>query len=269
MKALLIIIAILALLYLLLAFLVSPSSKKHKDLERIQGRYIAHRGLHDEKVPENSIASYLAAAENGLPIEIDLHLSKDGEVVVFHDGTLKRMCGSEKKINDLTLAEIKEFNLLDTEEKIPTLSECLQTVDGKVPLLIEFKMENNNTSTLCKAADKILSEYEGAYLIQSFYPQVVAWYKKHRKDVCRGQLACQFKKKSFSKWLSGNLLLNFMGRPHFVSYKHSDFKNPMLKFCIWLGAFPVGWTFRSKRELKENQKHFKTWIFENISPEKL
>lgn len=269
MQIFLIVVSILSIHYLLLTFLASPSSKPHKDLQIVAGKFIAHRGLHDENIPENSISSFFAAVENDLLIEIDLHLTKDGEVVVFHDETLKRMCGSEKRINDLTLEEIKKFRLLKTNEQIPKLTECLRAVDGKVPLLIEFKMERNNTKSLCEAADKILSEYNGDYLIQSFYPQVVRWYKKHRKDVCRGQLSCRFKKKGFAKWLSGNLLLNFMGRPHFISYKHSDSSNPMLKFCIWLGAFPIGWTFRSKKELKESQKHFKTWIFENIAPEKI
>ncbi len=266
MQIFLAIIASLALVYLIITFLVAPSSKKHSDLEKINKKFIAHRGLHDEKLPENSIASFLAAVDKKLPIEIDLHLSKDGEVIVFHDANLKRMCGTDVKIADLSLHEIKKFKLLETEESIPTLTECLDAVNGKVPLLIEFKMENNNTKELCSAANKILSEYKGVYLIQSFYPQILRWYKKHNKKICRGQLACVSKKKGFSKWLAGNLLLNFIGRPHFVSYRHSDANNPMFKFSVWLGAFPIGWTFQSKKALKQNKKYFNTWIFELFTP---
>lgn len=267
MQTLLIIAASISVLYLCIVFLVSPASKRHADLEKVRGKYIAHRGLHNEEIPENSISSFLASCEKNFPIEIDLHLTKDGNVVVFHDSSLKRMCGSEKKINDLTLKEIKEFHLLQSSETIPTLSECLDAVAGKVPLLIEFKMERNNTKALCKAADEILSHYQGDYLIQSFYPQVVRWYKKHRKNVCRGQLSCRFRKKGIAKWLLSNLLLNFIGRPHFVSYKHQDASQPMFKFCVWLGAFPIGWTYQTKKELKQNQTFFKTWIFENLTPE--
>ena len=259
-------LGVLCLLYLILVFLTSPAAKKHKDLDLIKEKYIAHRGLHDEKIPENSLESFRAAVKQGFPIEIDLHLTKDGKVVVFHDGTLKRMCGEDVCITDLTLREIKKFRLAGTDEQIPTLTECLDTVKGKVPLLIEFKMEQGNTNALCKAANEILKHYKGDSLVQSFYPQVVRWYKLHRKDVCRGQLACQFKKKGFTKWLSGNLLLNFMGRPHFVSYKHSDARSPMLKFAVWQGAFPVGWTYRSKVELDADKKYFKTWIFESFDP---
>lgn len=268
MTILFITIATLCVLYLLLIYLSSPAIKSHKDLELIKDKFIAHRGLHDETIPENSLASFKAAAKQGFPIEIDIHLTKDGKVVVFHDETLKRMCGEDVCIADLTLREIKKYKLADSSEGIPTLTECLDTVKGKVPLLIEFKMERGNTDALCKAANEILLHYKGDYLIQSFYPQVVHWYKSHRKDVCRGQLACVFRKKGFMKWLSGNLLLNLMGRPHFVSYKHTDHKNPMLKFVVWQGAYPIGWTFRSKEDLEADEKHFKTWIFENFDPKK-
>ena len=268
MKILFLVFGILSIFYLLIVFLSAPSSKKHADLEKIKGKYIAHRGLHNETIPENSIAAFQAAVENDYPIEIDLHLTKDGKVVVFHDGTLKRMCGVDGKIVDMTLDELKKFHLLDSEESIPTLEECLACVQGKTPLLIEFKMENGNTNALCTKADKILASYNGTYLVQSFYPQVVQWYKHHRKSVCRGQLACQFKKPNFFKWLSGNLLLNFMGRPHFVSYRHSDKNAIMLKFVVWLGAFPFGWTYQTSKDLKVNGASFKAWIFEHVTPNK-
>lgn len=256
-----------SILYLILIFLTSPSAKKHKAIEVIQNKYIAHRGLHDKTRPENSISAFEAAVKKGYPIEIDVHLTKDGKVVVFHDGTLKRMCGAQERIADLTLHQLKKYSLSDSNETIPTLSECLEAVNGKVPLLIEFKMENGNTKALCKAANQILSGYKGDYLIQSFFPQVVRWYKIHRKDVCRGQLSCNFKKKSIAKWLSANLLLNFMGRPHFISYRHSDASKLMLRFSKWQGGYPIGWTFQSKEDLEKNKKHFNTWIFEGFSPE--
>ncbi len=268
MKIVFLFLGIFALLYLILVYLAAPTSRKHPDLEKIKGKYVAHRGLHDENLPENSIAAFKAAVEQGYPIEIDLHLTCDGEVVVFHDKTLNRMCGCDGEVAKLTLDDLKSKRLKDSQETIPTLRECLEAVNGKVPLLIEYKMENGNTGALCKTADEILSKYQGSYLIQSFFPQVLAWYKKNRKNVCRGQLASHFRKQGFAKWLSGNLLLNFLGRPDFVSYKHSDKSNPMLKFVIWLGASPVGWTYRTKKELKTNGEAFKTWIFESLTPDK-
>ena len=101
----------ICVLYLLLIFLTSPSAKKHKDISKIEGKYIAHRGLHSETIPENSVESFRAAVKHNFPIEIDLHLTKDGKVVVFHDETLKRMCGEDVCIADLTLRELKKYRL--------------------------------------------------------------------------------------------------------------------------------------------------------------
>ena len=263
--AFLIILLLVIIAAVIYVFLIMPRAVEGADMDMLSCDF-AHRGLWSEKYPENSLAAFELAARAGYGIELDIQLSRDKKVVVFHDETLKRMCGEDVCIADLTLRELKKYRLSQTSETIPTLTECLDVVKGRVPLLIEFKMERGNTKELCKAANDILKHYKGEYLIQSFYPQVVRWYKIHRKDVCRGQLACKFRKKGFMKWLSGNLLLNFLGRPHFVSYKFSDHKNPMLKFVIWQGAYPVGWTYRSKDELCENRKYFKTWIFEGFDP---
>ncbi len=262
-------IGAVCLFYLLLVFLTSPSSKIHTDLEWIRGKMIAHRGLHNKEkgIPENSLPSFEAAADSGFPIEIDLHLTKDQQVVVFHDSECKRMCRFEGKIEEMTLDQIKALRLLDTENEIPTLAECLERVDGRVPLLIEFKVSGNNTKMLCTQAEKILSQYCGPYLIQSFHPQVLNWYRKNNKKICRGQLAADFKHDSFAKTMLGNMLLNFIGRPHFVSYKHSDCKNRMFRFAVWQGAFPVGWTFQNPDELRAHKTNFKCWIFEHFTPD--
>ena len=232
-------VVILGVGYLFLSF---PSVRRHKDIKLIEGRFIAHRGLHDltEGTPENSLSAFRQAVELGFPIEIDIHLTLDGEIVVFHDDTLDRMCGVPGRVEEKTLSELKALRLGNTNHEIPTLEECLKTVDGKVPLLIEFKCVSLKCAPLCKKADEILRGYSGSYLIQSFYPTVLRWYKKHRRDVCRGQLAESFKNASFEKKMSGNMLFNFLGRPDFVSYKHTDAKNISRRFVTNLGAYPVG-----------------------------
>ena len=185
--------------------------------------------------------------------------------MVFHDGTTGRMCGVNKKISEMTLSEIKELRLIGTDYTIPTLKECLEVVDGKVPLLIEFKYEGN-TNALCRKAQEILSEYKGLYFVQSFHPQILRWYKTHNKKVCRGQLSSSFKGDPFYKRLAGLLLYNFISRPDFVSYQHTDGDYMPRKIVSRLGAFPVGWTFSSKEETEQGKKHFKTFIFENYIP---
>lgn len=259
-------LGISSFLLLVLIFLCSPADRKHPDREILENSYIAHRGLHHLKngVPENSLSAFKKAIEKNLPIEIDLHLTKDGEVVVFHDDDGKRACGVEKKIEEMTLSEVKSLRLFGTDEQIPNLQECLDLVCGKVFLLIEFKVVDNNTKSLCEAANKILTEYKGKYFIQSFYPQILYWYKKNAPEVCRGQLSATFQKESLAKVILGKQLLNFIGRPDFISFKHQDNASLFFRFAVFLGGFPVGWTFQSKEELKKNKKRFRTFIFENL-----
>ena len=248
-------------------FLLFPSGRRHEDIAKV-GRYVAHRGFHDdgEVRPENSLAAAKAAVDEGFPIENDVHLSKDGVVMVFHDDTLNRMCGCDGKIEDMTYAELKKLKLARSEEKIPTLEEFLSLVDGKVPLLIEFKVVGGNTKALCEATDAILSAYTGTYLIQSFYPQVVRWYKKNRPAVARGQLSTHKVQKGFFGCLASNLLLNCLGRPDFISYNREYPKGIFLRLCRKLGAHLFGWTYRHPDEVPD--KAFDTYIFENFDPRK-
>lgn len=268
MTALIIIICIMIFVALFFLFLVFPAARKHGDLNTLCGLYIAHRGLHDKEkgIPENSLEAFESAAAMGFAIENDIHLTKDGEVVVFHDDNALRMCGVDRKISEMTLGEIKELRLLGTDRTIPTLKECLAVINGRVPLLIEFKRDGK-VSHLCSAADKILREYKGKYFVQSFYPQVLSWYKKHNKSVCRGQLSSAFRGDPFYKRLAGLLIFNALSRPDFVSYEYTDGDYLPRKLVTRLGAFPVGWTFRSKAETEKGRKFFKTFIFEDYIPE--
>lgn len=259
-------LVVLVLIVTLFLYLIFPAIRRHPDRKKLDGLYIAHRGLHDDENPENSLVAFELAVQKGYAIENDIHVTADGKVVVFHDGTLKRMCDAEGRIEDMTLAELKAYRLKDSAERIPTLEECLELVNGRVPLLIEFKCDDKSCDRLCKAADKILSEYKGDYFVQSFYPPAMKWYRKNRPSVCRGQLAYSGKDEGILKRIAGAMLCNYMSRPDFVAYRVEDAKNPFRRLCILLGAFPVGWTFRSKEQLKNLKKYFKTYIFENFIP---
>lgn len=254
---------------LIILFLIFPSVRRHEDRELMQGMLIAHRGFHNAEkgIPENSLPAFVEAVAHGYAIENDIHITADGEVVIFHDDTLKRMCSADIKIEDLTLKEIKQFQLLDTNEQIPTLKECLDLVDGRVPLLIEFKCDLKNYDRLCTAANEILSTYKGKYFVQSFFPGVPYWYKKNRKDIMRGQLSSTFGKKLSGLLLTG-FLLNFFARPDFVAFDYNHRNNICFRLQKLLGAFPVVWTLKSQQHLNKSRKIFKTYIFENFTPDK-
>ena len=214
-----VVLIVLLALFLGLLFLAAPAVRRHPDRRVIKGLYIAHRGLHDidKGTPENSLAAFAAAVARGYAIENDIHVTADGAVVVFHDNNLKRMCGVDVNIEESTLSELRKYTLLGTNEHIPTLKECLDLVDGRVPLLIEFKSQSfENSRKLCEAADEILKDYNGKYFIQSFYPPVLLWYRKNREEIWRGQLSTAFKGEHISKRLLGFLLFN-------KSFRHIDF----------------------------------------------
>lgn len=254
------------LLTALFFFLIFPAVRRHPDRELLKGAKIAHRGLHglSSDVPENSLRAFQAAVDKGYWIENDIHLTRDGHVVVFHDDTLNRMCGRDGKIEEMTLAELKECRLAGTDQQIPTLQECLDLVDGRVPLLIEFKCPTSQAAPLCEAANRVLENYSGKYCIQSFYPPVLGWYRKHRKDICRGQLATPFYGEAFHRRLAGALLFNFIGRPDFVSYEHTFYRNIFRRLVVKLGAGSLGWTFRSEKELEARKADFQGYIFEKF-----
>ncbi len=262
------IIAILVIAIVILC-LIMPSTVQHSELKKLEGKYITHRGLHklEEGIPENSLTAFRLSAAKGYPIETDIRLTKDGEVVVFHDATLERVCGVNKRVYDLTLKELKEYTLFDTDEKIPTLRECLAVVGGEVPLLIEFKDDLYPAAMIYEKANEILKNYSGDYFVQSFDPRIVAEYKKKNPEICRGQLSTAYAKLNLSLLALGCLFVNCLSRPDFVSYEYKHRNNVFFKIAKLLGAFPICWTLQNPEELKTAKKHFKAYIFEGFKPE--
>ena len=213
-------IIILILIYL---FFLIPLRKKRPFDNKYLCSY-AHRGLHGNGVVENSLEAFDLAVKNGFGIELDVQLSKDGEVVVFHDGTLDRMTGVNKNVIDLDLQQLKQLKLKESDQTIPTFKEVLALVGGKVPLLVEIKGESFDLSVCPKVAE-ILKEYKGDYLIESFNPFIIKEMKKYLPNALYGQLyynRCLDKKSySFLNVTYTTLMLNVISRPDFLSYdKH-------------------------------------------------
>ena len=241
----------------------------------------AHRGLHDNRsdAPENSMAAFKKAVDCGYGIELDVQLTKDGIPVVFHDFTLERVARYEKeekgvsgKVIDYTFDELSKFHLLDSDERIPKFEDFLKLVDGKVPLIIELKIEGFDVS-VCDAVNRLLSGYKGVYCIESFNPLGLLWYKKNRKDVFRGQLSEEFFKAPERElhtplhFLLSFLTFNFLTRPDFIAYNHLHAGNLSRTLCHSLfKKTAAAWTIRSQAELDKNKKRFDIFIFEGFIP---
>lgn len=263
------IFAILAMIY----FLTIMPRFIPRPMYEFKGWYYAHRGFHDNKTdaPENSLKAMQLAVENGYGIELDVQLTKDEKVVVFHDGNLKRVCGVDAKVNSMTYVDLQKLCLFNSNEKIPLFSEVLKVIDGKVPLIMEVKMVNAKTR-VCELAGKELENYKGVYCMESFHPFAVRWYKKNRPDVVRGQLSANFKKEGkkegLQEWLVHMLFVNVLGRPDFVAYSHKSANNVSRCLTRMFGATAVAWTIRSQEELDRNKNKFDLFIFEGFRPKK-
>ncbi len=262
-------IVILALLLVLL-FMIMPSHKYHNKLRKYDGMLIAHRGLYnsEKEIPENSITAFKKAVEKGYGIEFDIRLTRDKEVVVFHDASLLRMCGIDKKVYDLTLNQLKEYNLLNTNEKIPTLKEFLEAVGENTMLFVEVKADGYSAYDIFSAAREILKDYKGEYCVQSFDPRILKCYRKHQPEIIRGQLSVGSYKRGFIICLLSCLLANFISRPHYVAYRYDNRNNIFFKLTKLLGAYSQCWTVRTPEELQDAKKHYDIFIFENFEPKK-
>ncbi len=271
MVAVVLILGIVAVIVILYLLMIMPRILHKPDMSAFYGRLYAHRGVHDNAsdAPENSLAAFKKAVENDYGIELDIQMTKDGQVVVFHDDTLNRVCGIDGRVNDYTYEQLQEFALCDSEEKIPLFTDVLSLVNGKVPLIVEFK-GNNMDMSLCPVADAILQNYKGVYCMESFNPLIVAWYRKNRPQVVRGQLSeCFFSngKKNLIHFVLQNLLVNFYAKPDFIAYKWSDYKNISRRLCRSLyGITSVTWTIQSEEAYEASKEHFDLFIFDSFIP---
>ena len=248
-----ILLSLLAVALTVYIFAMAPRLKK-RNFKLPKVGY-AHRGLWNEERPENSAAAFSAAVERGYGLETDVRLTKDKVPVLFHDDTLTRMCGDERRVIDCTYAELTELYLKKSTEKIPTLQDILEIAGGKVPLLIELKGEDMSTE-LCDVIAPMLDGYGDMLTVESFNPILLSRMKKLRPEMPRGQLITNLLKKGFpdgkvKAFMLTHLLAHFFSRPDFIAY---DKAFPM-DFSVWVcikifRAVPVIWTVNGKEEIK-------------------
>lgn len=217
-------LAAAAALACLAAALIKPNRRR---IDRLPVQFFAHRGLHGPGVPENSLAAFAKAKELGFGVELDVQLTKDGRIVVFHDATLNRMCGVSAKVSEITYDELTRYSLAGSDQHIPLLEDVLDLLGG-VPVICEIKPYNGNANpVLCELVCKAIAGYPGPVWIESFSPLIVRWFKVNRPDIIRGQLSMDFVARReglglHEAFLMKHLLVNALGRPDFIAYRHND-----------------------------------------------
>ena len=233
-------------------FLIAPGAATQRQKAAFVGRNFAHRGLHseDRSVPENSLEAFRLAGRAGYGAELDARLTKDGQVVVFHDDTLERMCGVPGRVDEKSYDELRLLTLCGTNQRIPLLTEALEVFGGRGPLIVELKSGSRNRE-LCEKVNAILAAYPGQVCIESFNPFIVRWFRFHAKDLLRGQLATRTRdyggavtqKQAF---LLSHCLLNFISRPQFIAYR-IGYRPPTVRLAELMGALRFGWTAHNER----------------------
>ncbi len=270
-----IILLILLILIALYLFLVWPGRPTETQKKQFLGKCYAHRGLYDNAagIPENSLAAFRNAVENGYGVELDVQFTSDKKLIVFHDNYLKRACGVDKPVWTLTYDEVQKLRLFGTNERVPLFIEVLDVLGGKYPTVVEIKADGINTAwyaEVCRATADALANYKGLYCIESFHPFVVRWVWKNMPDVLRGQIvngAPDYKNMgAFLPFILSRLLTSFYSRPGFIAYNeiYAGFSQRLARA---LGAASYMWTVREQKRHDELVKSNDAIIFEHYRPE--
>lgn len=220
---------------------------------------IAHRGIHDNKnIYENTLEAFETALNKGYIIELDVRLTKDKQIVIFHDNNTKRVTKQNKIVEESTYQELNNQNIIH----IPLLEEALELIKGQVPILIEIK-QNDKIGELEQKLMDILKKYKGKYAIQSFNPMVLYWFKRNYPKVMRGQLASKCNKQKISsikKMVLSNMLLNIITKPNFISYKYNELSPAKIKKYKNKHIRLIGWTITNEREFNHYKKYYDNLI---------
>ena len=215
-----------------------------KNINFLTDRLIAHRGMYNDKYLENTLPAFKRAIIYNYAIELDIHLLKDNNVVVYHDNNLKRLTGIDKLISECTYSDIKKIDCIN----IPLLCEVLELVRGKVPILIEYKYDTK-VGKLERETVKLLDNYKGDFAIFSFNPLTILWFKLNRPNYIRGQLVSDIFPKNFLlKYILSNMFANIITKPDFIAVNLEMLDNENIvklrdKYIV------LGYTVNNKNEL--------------------
>ena len=274
----------LKFIFLFLLFVVCPivlillyalqCRRGQKGLEELKKFRYAHRGLHHDGKPENSLAAFQEALDHGYGVELDVHLMKDGNLAVVHDSHLGRMCGADARIEDLTADDLPKMKLDYTEETIPLFEDVLKLFEGRPePIIVELKTADNNHKELAQKAMEVLDRYDVCFCVESFDPRAIGWLRANRPDVIRGQLSAVMTgegssssgAKKSSLWMVQHLFMNFVSCPDFIAYDFRTRDLPELQICrkVW-HVQEVSWTIRTPEDMQKAEALGNIVIFENF-----
>lgn len=237
---------------------MSPS--RQAELARLISRPFAHRGLHGPGTVENSRAAFASAIAVGHGIELDVQASRDGEAMVFHDAELARVADARGRLDAWTAAELGRFRLTGTEETVPSLTEVLALIGGRVPLLIELKSPRRQITGLCGSVERALQGYAGPVGLMSFNPEVGHWFARHAPARLRGLVVTE-QKKGLRGLIERPLAL-WRSRADFLAYDIRDLPSRFADAERHRGMPVLTWTVRSLADRARAAEHANQIIYE-------
>jgi glycerophosphoryl diester phosphodiesterase len=231
----------------------------------IAGSPIAHRGLHDATIPENSLAAFDAAAKAGHPIEMDIRLSADGKLVILHDTNTQRLTGEDHQVSRTDHAVLASLRLNGTAQAVQLFTEALRLVNGQVPLLVEVK-HGIPARRICPRLLAALRDYPGEVAIQSFDPRILWWLRRHAPHLARGQISGFLDDMGVPILLKPFLramVFNIATAPHFISYEIGCLSSfPVSLWRALLRSPLLAWTIRTEDQASAARSRQANLIFE-------
>ena len=228
-----------------------------KDLEPLLSKLIAHRGLHNKDIKENSFLAIEKAIVKKVPVEFDITLTKDDKVVLCHDSYIQY---KEKKY---IISNYEYKYLKSICHSLVKLDDILKIVNGKIPLLIELKPYNKGNK-LEKETIKILDMYNGYFALQSFSPFIIHWLKKNRPNYIRGQLLTRYSRYNFIKRIINKyMMFNKFTNPDFICYNIKGLPNKQIQI-VRKTKKVIGWTIKKEAQLKKYSSYCDNFICDNL-----
>lgn len=232
---------------------------------------VAHRGLWTpDGAPENSLGAFQAACAAGYGIELDVHLSSDGEAMVFHDNTLQRMTGVEGRLRDRTAAELGEMSLMGTDETIPTLAETLALIGHRAMVHVELKTHWGEVGPLERRVHEIIIDHAGPLCVIGFNPYSHAWFAEHYPGVLRGLDSFSYRDVKHlnpeQRAAYARLEQVEIARPHFLALGLDMLPSERADAYRAEGMPVVAWTVRKPEQWEAVKDHCDNLIFEGFTP---
>lgn len=205
----------------------------------------AHRGLHSDGVPENSLAAAEAAIAAGMGVECDIQRSADGAPIVFHDWDLLRLTGTKGLTEGRTALELRELRYLDGDHGPASLADLLELVDGRVPLLIEIKSKRGyDVEWTCRVVLETLADYGGDHAVMSFDPRVARWIRRNAPETPCG-LVMREDEHGYTQQPWQRRLAFWIAKPDFLAYHIAALPNPWVAGLRDSGLPILTWTVNS------------------------